>query len=729
MLSNISRDIVDKEHPSFDENRKHVFCIGFNSGFLYSEKNPDANSETIDAVSRDSMSRSNPWYEEYEKETYLLGFNRGYSYVVNDEARHYKQYMENPFSDQIGLGEATPDYDSADAAGLGVQFPILLKGTIIGWLPVDAIYDKDKPNHLISDDSHYLRMSSVGDSAEIKKEYRGQGYGKAAYYELAVKAARMGMTLCSAPDSSRSENANSLWKSLVSSGYARQNGDRYEFVNSKLIVTNKAVGGGIQTASKDMADIKNERIEFCKQIYEKYNNALGDIDDMFDRYDFINATPDLWIDGMYQHMNESERKRFFNLVDKDASINPISKNAILSRKELFFSNSPEKVIDINQEQELQARFDAFKAKHGEEPLYAEVTIRWKDDGTEQEDIIKLSDDIDERDDDKVFFNVTGLNDLKELVNPNNGEDFYIVDVQGITFQPKSLYLNDEKAMTLEQVQEKAVKLFGDNFEFDYWNETEAGTKIDRIDLGEMPDTIFIDKLEIKDGQLSLYSNDIGGDVDLKALDDIELSKVDVSLDEIKGYLDTQVQELADAKAKLFSTILEAKKDLGDHFSIVPTEISENGDKNVITEILPDFESPFEDQNIIGGVSHSGDEDCVHNLALCLENVNDAEALGKAVHEAHVKHLERWSKLAIHDRITNSWQRSFTSDQVDILNRYHQAAASDTPANEVFKELMSKVVREYADVARKPEKWVADTAKELDDLAKGITRGQDMGVHM
>ncbi len=285
----------------------------------------------------------------------------------------------------------------------------------------------------------------------------------------------------------------------------------------------------------------------------------------------------------------------------------------------------EKVIGMDQERELQTRFDAFKAEYGEEPLYAEVTIRYKDDGESHLDIIKLSSDADPRDDDKVFFNVTGLNDLKGLINPDNGEDFYIVDVQGITFQPKSLYLEQDR-----------------------------------------------------------------------------------------------LQELADAKAKLFATILEAKKDLGDEISITPTEISENGDKHVITEILPDFESPFEDQNIIGGVSHSGDEGCVHNLALCLENVNDAEALGMAVHEAHVKHLEQDAKQAIHERITNSWQRSFTPDQVEILNRYHQVAAPDKPAGEVFRELLDEVSQK-PDVARKPEKWVTDTAKELDDLAEGITR--------
>lgn len=54
------------------------------------------------------------------------------------------------------------------------------------------------------------------------------------------------------------------------------------------------------------------------------------------------------------------------------------------------------------------------------------------------------------------------------------------------------------------------------------------------------------------------------------------------------------------------------------------------------------------------------------------------------------------------------------------------AAPDKPAGEVFKELLHEVEQE-PDVARKPEKWVTDTVKELDDLANGITREQDQGL--
>lgn len=92
-----------------------------------------------------------------------------------------------------------------------------------------------------------------------------------------------------------------------------------------------------------------------------------------------------------------------------------------------------------------------------------------------------------------------------------------------------------------------------------------------------------------------------------------------------------------------------------------------------------------------------------------------------------QNILREAKQAIRDRIVTPLARRFTPDQVYILNHYHQVAAPDKPAGEVFKELLQEVSQD-PDVARKPEKWVTDTAKELNDLADGITRDQVRGLH-
>lgn len=53
---------------------------------------------------------------------------------------------------------------------------------------------------------------------------------------------------------------------------------------------------------------------------------------------------------------------------------------------------------------------------------------------------------------------------------------------------------------------------------------------------------------------------------------------------------------------------------------------------------------------------------------------------------------------------------------------------DTPVGEVFEELLQEVAQE-PDVARLPERWITDTADELDDLAEGITREQGRGMKL
>ena len=108
---------------------------------------------------------------------------------------------------------------------------------------------------------------------------------------------------------------------------------------------------------------------------------------------------------------------------------------------------------------IQERFEAFKAEHGEEPLYAEVTIRYKDDGVQQVDMIKLSTDIDERDDDKIFYNVDGIEGFKKLLQSDNGEDFDIIDISDTLFYAKSLYLGQEQqsSVTLNPIVENLLK--------------------------------------------------------------------------------------------------------------------------------------------------------------------------------------------------------------------------------------------------------------------------------
>ena len=146
-----------------------------------------------------------------------------------------KEFIENPYHKLDGFGPME-DVNNADVSGFGVTFPIVVDGNMIGEIPTSDTY---KNGNISFSDSEFITVSDVGNSSEIDKDYRGKGYGKAAYIELAKWAVKNNRTLRSAEDSNRSEAANNLWKSLVKDGYAKKVGNRYYIINESLYTTKK----------------------------------------------------------------------------------------------------------------------------------------------------------------------------------------------------------------------------------------------------------------------------------------------------------------------------------------------------------------------------------------------------------------------------------------------------------------------------------------------------------
>lgn len=211
---------------------------------------------------------------------------------------------------------------------------------------------------------------------------------------------------------------------------------------------------------------------------------------------------------------------------------------------------------------------------------------------------------------------------------------------------------------------------------------------------------------------------------LSSLSHEERSRV---MDAIGTLLDKHIasNELAAAKAQLVKVLDSAIVDLGDTILIKPTTVKVSGIKTPAKAVFlaPDGKGGGEFR--LAGEGYSvlatgKDGHTEFDVSKILDDVSSVNGLMKAVHDVHVAHLEGLAKHAIHDRITNAWQRFFTPDQLKILNRYHQVSASDNPAREVFSLLLDEVKQE-PDVIRKPEKWITETAKELNDLAEGITR--------
>lgn len=73
----------------------------------------------------------------------------------------------------------------------------------------------------------------------------------------------------------------------------------------------------------------------------------------------------------------------------------------------------------------KARSD-YENQHKQEPRYLNCQITYKDDGSQLDVFIKLSKDVVEEDDDKIFFYFNGFDDIKYFVIPG-AEDFIITD--------------------------------------------------------------------------------------------------------------------------------------------------------------------------------------------------------------------------------------------------------------------------------------------------------------
>lgn len=202
---------------------------------------------------------------------------------------------------------------------------------------------------------------------------------------------------------------------------------------------------------------------------------------------------------------------------------------------------------------------------------------------------------------------------------------------------------------------------------------------------------------------------------------------------ILGQKNIEQAEFSDAKTCLMGVLDSARNDLGDTICIKPTPVKLAGLVYTATGVYlaPDGEGSGE-YRLLGrdsvtlAIEKGGRTE--FSIDKILDTVSSVNRLAKAVRDTQINILSKEAKQAIHNRIVTPSARSFNSDQVTTLNRYHQMAAPDTPAGEVFSRLLDEVAQ-YPDVVRKPEKWVIDTAKELDGLAEGITREESRELHL
>lgn len=82
---------------------------------------------------------------------------------------------------------------------------------------------------------------------------------------------------------------------------------------------------------------------------------------------------------------------------------------------------------ITLQQQIEALFVEFCDKNGHEPHYAYCQIEWKDDHDTCDVVFKLSCDVDESEDDKIFYYCNSFRNLQAMATESM-EDFVITEI-------------------------------------------------------------------------------------------------------------------------------------------------------------------------------------------------------------------------------------------------------------------------------------------------------------
>lgn len=160
---------------------------------------------------------------------------------------------------------------------------------------------------------------------------------------------------------------------------------------------------------------------------------------------------------MYGGEMESPKRRIYNAVEAatgvPCEVKSFTLNEVLmvnasfggDHHELPMSNFyAEELVDVMQSMirerkkallsKINEAYTDYKNENKQEPRYLSCQITHKDDGSQLDVIIKLSLDVIEDEDDKIFFYFKSFDDIRYFVNPGV-EDFIITEFYHLEEQP------------------------------------------------------------------------------------------------------------------------------------------------------------------------------------------------------------------------------------------------------------------------------------------------------
>lgn len=524
--------------------------------------------------------------------------------------------------------------------------------------------------------------------------------------------------------------------------YYEKGCNRFTSIFSK---NNKAVGDGIQTASKDMADIKDNKPYI---ITIGTDNRPGGVEGEF----HVQFKPDI----MRVTFGEQEE-----VAKEFGGTMRVTKGQEWADfyHEADAVKFAEKIIGMNQERETAANKKkegtkiTVKGSHGKV-----LNLIPSDDPVKNRIVETLKDCLvfhDAKSVDDVLDKINGSYEMKvwnrlnkelwEIAYRKNNTDISL-KISPSDDLNKIKVIEHERRYYGQSDIDKPVGDFNLKELLDQQKETALLESYRSAGLGGNGTQFWPDKgalgiyqaFAFKDNSILLFKDADSEGIRLSTLPRDERQRI---MDTIASLRDRHLAsqeshhvavDFTESREHLMSVLDSAREDIGDVILIKPTPVKLAGSafaKATGVYLAPDGNGGGE-YRLLGSYSDAlaveMNGHTEFNVCKILDAVASINGLAKAVHDVHVNHLEQGAKQAIRDRITNSWQRFFTSDQVNALNRYHQVVTPDIPAHQEFRYLLDEVAQE-SDVARKPEKWVNDTARELDGLAEGITRESGQGL--
>lgn len=111
----------------------------------------------------------------------------------------------------------------------------------------------------------------------------------------------------------------------------------------------------------------------------------------------------------------------FDGDSSEQSVSDFHSEELVDGMQLMISGMKEALLS-----KMEKAYSDYMKDNIQEPRYANCQVTYKDDGTQLDVAIKLSLDVDEAEDDKIFYSLKGFSDLKYFLIPG-AEDFIVTD--------------------------------------------------------------------------------------------------------------------------------------------------------------------------------------------------------------------------------------------------------------------------------------------------------------